>query len=268
MINKILLLSVLVLYSYRLIAGDPPSATSVRLQIYDRSSQGVVSEKIPLWIGAAEDASTCLDSIYEEREIPLFPPSGLFPVLAFPEDECEGIIGGILRSQRDIRNLPEADTTIAFRFEIEIRRDVNRQVIVQWPKLSPNITKAEIKNSPSGSFINVDMLTSDSILVGGVGTVYLAVDMEITTNLTSVAESDIEERSKIYPNPSTRHAVIDAPTGANISITDVLGNTYYTTRVEGGQVRLDLLQLHMFSGVYFVRIASNRTVSVKTLIVE
>lgn len=78
-------------------------------------------------------------------------------------------------------------------------------------------------------------------------------------------ESSSEELMTIYPNPVSTNGFINVSEPSDVEIIDFLGNSVYSGTVNG---TLDLSQLDLASGVYFVRAKNNTGQHTKKFVVK
>ena len=92
-----------------------------------------------------------------------------------------------------------------------------------------------------------------------------------TTNITGIVENNAETDVKIYPNPTTGIINIQGypnPKGGNmqIKITDVLGNSVYSSTLQGGGQTIDLSV--EANGVYFISVQTNEGIVNKKIVIS
>ncbi len=174
--------------------------------------------------GFSTTATLCLDESFDEVEVPLLPPAGLFPVFNL---ECVDEITDLKKMcQVDMRPWPAAGVDSVVQ-EIRIQREFGQTITLSWRGLEENIfVDSIVVSDPFGIYVGrVDLegeLEIDNEFVR---------DMTLTwyfnPNRVSVDDTEIDVLH-VYPNPSTSSQDIRIDNSRSIekiSVYDVQGRT-------------------------------------------
>lgn len=212
--------------------------------------------------GMATNATVCLDDSWNETEVPLLPPEGLFPV--FELDCIDDITNLKVMSQVDMRPWPSSEVDSVVQ-DIKIQREFGQVLTLRWDGVDlPSRVDSIVVSDPFAIYVGrVDMpgeLVIDNEFVR---------DMTLTWYIKDGNVDVVEESYKtliMHPNPveGNRHIVLSIDdVYETIDVFGVAGNRVATFEYANTFISPNT------PGVYIVRATTvSGEVATSTLVVQ
>jgi hypothetical protein len=115
-----------------------------------------------------------------------------------------------------------------------------------------------------GEGITAGDYTQDKFIPGNSITPFtgeiLVHDLKIGTFVSGTSDAAVESSLEVYPNPASESVNVSfkATNNANVTLSDVLGNTVYTTSTIAGENNIAVNTSDLSSGLYILNIATDK----------
>lgn len=145
-----------------------------------------------------------------------------------------------------------------------IRVDVTSS---NYPRFNRNMnTDGPMYPGPSGDTLVNAVIATNTVYMNSTNNSYIRLPLvDFIGGLSSISENNIN--MDLYPNPASNEVTVflSEEMNATISVLDVHGKLVFENKMKGKQLVLSLQNFD--NGIYFVRIASEKGIAVKKLVV-
>lgn len=244
------LLSILIGLMFIFQTFDLFAAKNIETQLTVRTDNGETEDRLAF--GTHEDANYWLDEGLGEHDLPPPPPSGLYPVFSFLNQDSSWLITSYKDFQPPVSYSGESRT-----FSLRVYREAGTQVTFNWQQLDVRIDSAYLVDASTGGLsVKINMKEN----TGGAGSLYLDRYLIIVwynyTNTSVEEKIDEDDDLTVYPNPVSDYAEVIFPeTNYEFVVTDLLGNTVMKSRCRG--LRTYLSTAGLSEGIYIINAFKN-----------